>query len=143
MGSISGMTRSVLTYAGAIALGAFLLQWLEYQYTVRLFSTSIYIVIIGVLFAALGVWSGLRLASREAPEPFRPNEKAMDYLGISPREREVLELLALGHSNREIATTLYVSPNTVKSHLARLYEKLEVSRRTQAVQKARSMQMIP
>ncbi len=137
------MTRSVLTYAGAIALGAFLLHWLEYQYTVRLFSTSIYIVIIGVLFAALGVWSGLRLASREAPVPFEPNEKALDYLGISPREREVLGLLAQGHSNREIAAELFVSTNTVKSHLARLYEKLEVSRRTQAVQKARSLRLIP
>ena len=67
----------------------------------------------------------------------------MEYLGVSNREYEVLELLAQGCSNREIADKLFVSGNTVKSHLARLYQKLDVSRRTQAIQRARAVRLIP
>ncbi len=137
------MKKSILVYSLAVASGAFLLQWLEYQYAVRIFSTEIYVVIIALLFTALGVWAGLRLAAPHAKEPFERNVQAIDYLGISKREYDVLELLAKGHSNREIAETLFVSANTVKSHLARLYEKLEVSRRTQAIEKARTLRIIP
>lgn len=137
------MKKSILLYSLAVASGAFLLQWLEYQYAVRVFSTEIYIAIIALFFVGLGLWVGLRLSAPAAREPFERNTKAIDYLGISKREHEVLELLAQGHSNQEIAKTLFVSSNTVKSHLGRLYEKLEVSRRTQAIQKARALRMIP
>ena len=137
------MKKSIILYSLAVASGAFLLQWLEYQYAVRVFSTEIHIAIIALLFVGLGVWVGLRLSAPTASEPFERNAKAIDYLGISKREYEVLELLAQGHSNQEIAKTLFVSSNTVKSHLGRLYEKLEVSRRTQAIQKARALRMIP
>ena len=137
------MKKSILLYSLAVASGAFLLQWLEYQYAVRVFSTGVYVAIIALLFAALGVWVGHRLSAPTAREPFERNVQTINYLGISKREYEVLELLAQGHSNREIAETLFVSPNTVKSHLGRLYEKLEVSRRTQAIQKARTLRMIP
>ena len=137
------MKKSILLYSLAVASGAFLLQWLEYQYAVRVFSTEIYIAIIALFFVGLGVWVGLRLSAPAARESFERNTKAIDYLGISKREHEVLELLAQGHSNQEIAKTLFVSSNTVKSHLGRLYGKLEVSRRTQAIQKARALRMIP
>ncbi len=137
------MKKPVLLYSLAVAFGAFLLQWLEYKYAVRVFSREIYVAIIALLFTALGVWVGHRLFAPTARAPFERNVKAIDYLGISNREYEVLELLAQGHSNREIAETLVVSPNTVKSHLGRLYEKLEVSRRTAAIQKARTLRMIP
>ena len=137
------MKKSILLYSLAVASGAFLLQWLEYQYAVRVFSTEIYIAIIALAFVALGVWVGLRLSAPPVRESFERNANAIEYLGISKREYEVLELLAQGHSNQEIAKTLFVSPNTVKSHLGRLYEKLEVSRRTQAIQKARTLRMIP
>lgn len=137
------MKKSIFLYSLAVASGAFLLNWLEYQYAVRVFSTEIYIAIIALLFIGLGVWVGLRISAPTAREPFERNTKAIDYLGISKREYEVLELLAQGHSNQEIAKTLFVSSNTVKSHLGRLYEKLEVSRRTQAIQKARALRMIP
>ncbi len=137
------MKKAVLLYSVVIASGAFLLRWLEYQYAVRVYSTEIYIVIIALLFTSLGVWVGHRLSAPTAKEPFERNVQAIDYLGISQREYEVLELLARGHSNREIGKSLFVSPNTVKSHLARLYEKLEVSRRTQAIQNARALRMIP
>ena len=106
-------------------------------------STEIYVAIIALLFTALGALVGHRLTATTARGIFERNVQAIDYLGISKRECEVLELLALGHSNREIAEALFVSPNTVKSHLGRLYEKLEVSRRTQAIQKARTLRIIP
>jgi len=138
------MRKTILLYSVAVGLGAFVLQWMNYQHAVRIFPTEIYVVAIALLFTGLGVWMGHRLsAGSPRSSGFERNEQAIGYLGISKREYEVLELLALGHSNREIAKRLFVSPNTIKSHLARLYEKLEVSRRTQAVGKARSLRMIP
>ena len=137
------MKSSIVRYSLAVAGGAFLLRWLEYQRAVRVFSTEIYIVMIALFFAALGVWAGRRLTSTRRRGAFERNVQAVEYLGISAREYEVLELLAEGHSNQEIAKSLVVSPNTVKSHLTRLYQKLDVSRRTQAIQKARTLRLIP
>lgn len=137
------MKKTILIYSLATAGGAFLLSWLEYQYTVRVFSTEIYIVFIALLFTALGIWVGHHLTTRPVSGSFKKNVDAIQYLGISTREYEVLLLLAEGHSNKEIAKRLFVSPNTVKTHLARLYGKLEVSRRTQAIHKAQKLEMIP
>ena len=137
------MKKTILIYGLAIAIAAALLQWLEYRYTVRYFSTEIYIFLIAVLFTVLGIWVGNRLTARKKEQPFEKNTKALDYLGISEREYEVLTLLAQGHTNKQIAELLFVSANTVKTHLAHLYDKLEVSRRTQAVQKARELGLIP
>ena len=138
------MKKTIVIYSLVIAAAAFALQWLEYQYAVRVLSTEIYVVVIALAFTALGIWVGNRLTARSEPVPaFERNAQAMDYLGISDREYEVLELLAEGCSNREIGDKLFVSPNTVKTHLAHLYGKLEVSRRTQAVQKARTLRILP
>lgn len=137
------MIRTVVLYALALAIGAFALQWLEYQYFTRMFSTEIYIALIAAGFAALGVWAGIKLARRPAPETFVMNTAALASLGITRREQEVLALLAVGKSNKEIAQKLGISPNTVKTQVASLYQKLEVSRRTQAVQKARELALIP
>jgi len=137
------MKRSVLLHGLLIAAAALFLQWVDYRHSVRIFSTEVYVVLLAVAFTVLGIWVGNRLTPRSRPAPFETNERALDTLGITEREREVLELLARGHSNREMAERLFVSPNTVKTHLARLYQKLEVSRRTQAVQKARSLRLIP
>ena len=137
------MKRVVILYALALAAGAFLLQWLQYRYFVRAFSTEIYIALIAAAFAALGVWAGLRLARHPRPAAFERNAAAYASLGITPREEAVLGLLAAGKSNKEIAQKLGVSPNTVKTQVASLYQKLEVQRRTQAVQKARELALIP
>ena len=137
------MKKTIVLYGLVIAVAAILLEWIEYQYTVRFFSTEIYIVLIATLFTLLGIWVGQRLTRTPEPDAFRKNEKALSYLGISDREYEVLTLLAEGHSNKEIGERLFVSQNTIKTHLSRIYEKLEVSRRTQAVQKARELQLIP
>lgn len=137
------MVRLILLYSVVVAGLAFLLEWVEFQYQVRVFSTEIYVVVVAVVFTGVGAYAGYRLTPALRRPSFEPNQAALDSLGISKREYDVLELLAQGHSNREIARSLYVSPNTVKTHLGSLYGKLEVSRRTQAVQKARSLRMIP
>lgn len=137
------MTRSILIYAGLLAAAAFALQWIEYQYMVRAFTTEFYIVLIGIAFTVLGLWLGRTLTpDRQAPE-FVLNDAALRSLKITKREHAVLEQLASGQSNKEIASALHVSPNTVKTHIAKLYEKLEVSQRVQAVQKAKDLQLIP
>ena len=137
------MKRVVVLYALALAAGAFLLQWLEYRFFVRAFSLEIYIALIALAFAALGVWTGMRLARRPASATFEKNIAAIASLGITQREEQVLGLLAAGKSNKEIAQKLGVSPNTIKTQVASLYQKLEVQRRTQAVQKARELALIP
>jgi DNA-binding NarL/FixJ family response regulator len=137
------MKRVVVLYALALAAGAFLLQWLQYRVFVRAFSLEIYIALIALAFAGLGLWAGLRLARRPASATFEKNAAALAALGITLREQEVLALLAAGKSNKEIAQKLGVSPNTVKTQVASLYQKLEVQRRTQAVQKARELALIP
>jgi DNA-binding NarL/FixJ family response regulator len=126
-----------------LAAGAFGLQWLEYQYLARAFSREIYISAIGTAFAAGGVWVGWRLTSRAQPGPFERNAAALASLGLTGQEVRVLERLAAGQSNKEIARTLGLSPNTVKTHVANLFAKLEVARRTQAIGKARDLRLIP
>jgi DNA-binding CsgD family transcriptional regulator len=136
-------TRLVVIYGIAMAAGALVLEWLEVQFLLKRFSTEIYVVILCGLFTGLGVWIGHRLTRRAPIKPFEINTMALTYLGISERESDVLTLLAAGHSNQEIADQLFISPNTVKTHLHNLYRRLDVSRRGQAVQKARSLHLVP
>jgi DNA-binding CsgD family transcriptional regulator len=137
------MGRTILIYGGVLAIAAFALQQLEYRYLARAFATEIYIVLIALGFTALGLWAGRRLTVRVSAHPFARNDAALKSLGVTDREYEVLALLAEGLANKEIARRLDVSPNTVKTHIARLYEKLGAERRTQAVQKARELALIP
>lgn len=137
------MIRTVLLWALVLALGAFALQWLEYRFLVRAFSWQVYVGLVGVAFATGGVWLGWRLAARTRPETFARNEAALASLGLTGQEVKVLERLAAGRSNKEIARDLGLSPNTVKTHVGNLYGKLAVSRRTQAVGKARELALIP
>lgn len=137
------MIRTLLTWALLLAAGAFALQWLEVQYLARRFPLQIYVTIVGTAFAAGGVWVGWLLTRRQAPAPFARNAAAQASLGLTGQEMKVLERLAAGQSNKEIARTLGLSPNTVKTHVANLFAKLEVARRTQAVGKARDLQLIP
>lgn len=136
--------RTILLYALALALTAFALTWLEYLYFARAFSTEIYIGLLAAGFIALGIWAGVRLTPRRAPAAaFERNEAAVRSLGISPRELEIIAALATGDSNKEMARRLGISPNTIKTHIARVYEKLEVQKRVQAIEKARFLGVIP
>ena len=136
------MIRAVILYGLALAVLAFALEWLEYRHFVRSIATELYVVALAILFTILGVWAGARLTPRRRREPFRRNEEALRYLGISKRECEILELLAAGHANKEIARLLGISPNTVKTHVASVLGKLEATRRTQAIQKARALEIL-
>ncbi len=137
------MTRTVILYALALALAVAALQWLEHRYVMRSFSTEIYVALVAAAFVALGLWAGLRLTPRPAAPGFERNEAAIRSIGLTARECEILELLASGRSNKELARTLGISPNTVKTHLARLYEKLDVANRIGAIEKARWLALIP
>ncbi len=134
---------TILIYALTLAAAAFALQWLEYRYFLKNIPTEIYIVLLATLFVSLGIWIGYRLTSKQASGPFERNDPALKSLGISDRELEVLEALAQGQSNKEIARTLGISPNTIKTHVAHLFEKLAVDRRVLAIEKAKSLRLIP
>jgi DNA-binding NarL/FixJ family response regulator len=136
-------TRAII-YGAFLAAGTLALQWLDYQRQVLAHPGDIYIFLIAAGFLALGVYIGARLFA--APKPatgFDGNPKARAALGISPREFTVLGELAAGRSNKEIAQRLNVSPNTVKTHVAQVYEKLGARRRTDAINKARELGIVP
>jgi DNA-binding CsgD family transcriptional regulator len=138
------MLRTILVYGLILAAGAFVLQWLQFGLIARTHPVELYVGLIALAFMGLGVWAGAKLFRRPVPtQAFETNTKAMDSLGISGREFEVLELLAAGRSNKEISAKLNVSPNTVKTHVANLYGKLEVKRRTEAILRARELGMLP
>lgn len=132
----------MLAYGLALAALAFLLEWLDYKHAIRAWTTEFYSALIAIIFIALGIWVGNRLTARPR-QSFARNYAAIASLGISARECEVLEMLAAGHANKVIARRLDISPNTVKTHVARLFEKLEVASRTQAISKARELEILP
>ena len=136
------MRKRVGAYGVALAAGALALQWLDYDRLAWSRPVEIYIALVAASFLALGVFLGMRIFAAPAPAVFDGNPKAVASLGISPRELVVLKELAAGRSNKEIARRLNVSPNTVKTHLARLYEKLDAKRRTDAINRARELGIV-
>ncbi|MBX3561185.1 MAG: response regulator transcription factor [Sphingomonas sp.] len=137
------MWRTILLYAFGLALAVGALQWLEHRYVLQTFSTEIYVAIVAAAFVLLGLWAGMRLTPRPAAPGFARNEAAIRTLGLSPRECEILDLLASGQSIKELARTLGISPNTVKTHVARVYEKLDARNRVEAIETARRLSLIP
>ena len=137
------------------------LQYTEYRFIIIEHSVELYSALVAILFSAFGVWLGLRITrSRETIRetvvvkevlvpaqvpaiPFAPNTVRQQTLGITARELEILTLVARGLSNREIATQLFVSENTVKTHCARTFDKLGAARRTQAVQRGKELGLLP
>jgi len=146
--------RDILLYGLSGGLLILILKLTEYRFLVIEHSVEIYGALIAALFSALGIWLGLTLTRKnpsiiikEIPaqpsEPFVPNEARLSELAITPRELDILSLIATGLSNREIAASLFVSENTVKTHSSRLFDKLGARRRTQAVQIAKTSRLIP
>jgi DNA-binding NarL/FixJ family response regulator len=131
-----------LLYSLLLAAAAFALEWLQYQYFAKTYSVEIYVVLIALAFASLGIWVGHRLTVKKPQGPFEQNRAALKSLDISARELEVLEALADGQSNKEIGRTLGISPNTVKTHIAKLYAKLQVNGRIRAIEEARTLHLI-
>ena len=136
------MWKRLLGYGTALAAGTFALQWLDYQRLARTQSLEIYLFLLALVFLALGVMAGRKLFPGPRPSEFDGNPRGREALGISDRELEVLRELAAGYSNKEIARRLDVSPNTVKTHVARLFEKLGASRRTEAIRRARELGLL-
>lgn len=133
-----------------------MLKWLEVRFIVFDHSFEVYIGFIAVIFTSLGIWLALKLSKPKVetvviekeiyvskPENFELNNALVERLELSKRELEVLNLMAQGHSNQEIASKLFVSLSTVKSHNQNLFDKLDVKRRTQAVEKAKRLNLIP
>jgi len=131
-----------------------ILRLVEFKFLVVEHSMEIYAGLVAVIFASLGIWLGLRITKKKevlivkevsvpSAVPFTLNERRLKDLGITRRELEILELIAQGMSNREIADKLFVSENTVKTHSSRLFDKLSARRRTQAVQIGKEMGLIP
>ncbi len=139
----TSMWKRTVIYGACLALGTLLLQGLDYWRLARAHTGDIYVGLIAVAFLGLGVFAGARVFGAPKPAPFDGNPKAAASLGISPREMRVLAEIAAGRSNKEIARVLQVSPNTVKTHAARLFEKLGAARRTDAVNKARELGLVP
>ena len=129
-------------YGLALAAGTFALQWLDYQRLARTHLGDAYIALIAVGFLGLGIYLGVRLFAAPAAPAAEGNPQVQAALGISERELDVLHQLAAGLSNKEIALRLGVSPNTVKTHVARLFEKLGASRRTEAIARARELGLL-
>jgi DNA-binding CsgD family transcriptional regulator len=137
------MWKRVLAYGALLAAGTLALAWLDYQRLARTQPLELYLFLLALGFLGLGVWVGMRVFAPPAPKPFDGNPQAAAQLGLSERELEVLAELAAGYANKEIAARLHVSPNTVKTHVARVFEKLEASRRTEAIRKARELGLVP
>lgn len=153
------MKKHILIYGLCGGLLIAVLKLVEYRFLVVEHSLEIYGGLIALLFAGLGIWLGLKLTRKEevvvvkevmipspAPanaRPFALNQAKLRELGVTRRELEILELIAAGLSNREIAEKLFVSENTVKTHSSRLFDKLSAKRRTQAVQLGKELGLIP
>ncbi len=150
----------ILGLVGGVLIA--ILRWSEYQFLVIEHSLEIYGAIVAIIFVIFGIWLGIKLTKprekivlREvlvplpapdepaAPATFTLNQPQLDALGITPRELEILTLIAQGLSNREIADRLFVSENTVKTHCSRAFDKLGARRRTQAVQLGKQLGLLP
>jgi len=149
--------RYILLYGGSMAILLFVLKWLELRFVIIDHAQEVYIGAIALIFTSLGIWLALKLArpkvhtiivEKEVYKPagkgtFTVNERELEKTGLSTRELEVLQLIAEGLSNQEIAARLFVSLNTIKTHSSRIFEKLDVKRRTQAIEKAKRLNIIP
>ena len=157
---LPAMKRHVLIFGVVGGLLIATLQYTEYRFVVIEHSVELYSALVAILFSAFGIWLGLRITRRrdtvsetvvvkevlvatDAPGPFVPNTASQEALSITARELEILNLIARGLSNREIATELFVSENTVKTHCARAFNKLGAARRTQAVQRGKELGLLP
>ena len=145
---LGDVRKTILLYGALGGVLVVLLKVVEYRYLMVEHSLEIYGALVASIFAALGIWLGLKLTKTkevvvfQEAQPVPVDPAKIEAMGITPREHEILNLIAAGLSNREIAQKLFVSENTVKTHSSRLFEKLNAKRRTQAVQIAKQAGLI-
>lgn len=143
--------KQMVLYGLILGVLLIALELLEFNLVVKNNVFEIYAGIVAVLFCAVGIWVGLKLTKKtkrivvdvQGADDWKLDESILQELGISKREYDVLELIAQGHTNQEVADKLFVSTNTVKTHLSNLFSKLDVNRRTQAVQRAKELNLLP
>lgn len=148
--------KATILYSISLALLLVLLKWLELKFIIFDHSFEIYVGFIAIIFTTLGIWLALKLSKPKVQtvvvekevyitrnENFVADTALIAEMEISKRELEILNLMAQGHSNEEIAKSLFVSVSTIKTHNQNLFFKLDVKRRTQAVEKARRLNLIP
>jgi NarL family two-component system response regulator LiaR len=147
--------RSVILYGASLAVLLFLMKWLEWRFIIVDHAFELYAGALAIIFTLLGIWLAVKLTRPKTntiiveKEVFVKNDnfvlddKELARIGLSKRELEVLQLMAQGLSNHQIAEHLFVSLNTIKTHSSKVFEKLEVQRRTQAVDKAKKLCLIP
>lgn len=153
--------KQPILYGACMAILLFLLKWLQFRFIIIDHALEIYVGAVAIIFTGLGIWLALKLARPKVHtvvvekevyitpaatangNSIIANEEELAKLGLSKRELEVLQLIAEGLSNQEIADRLFVSLNTIKTHSGRIFEKLNVKRRTQAIEKAKRLNLIP
>lgn len=151
---ISARKRELLLYGALLAIFLFVLKWLQLRFIIVDHAMELYTGTLALLFTALGVWVAIKITRVSGPridngtsqvsnENFTPDPDTLHRYSISKRELEVLELMAIGLSNQDIADRLFVSLSTIKTHSRNLFEKLDVARRTQAIDKARKLGILP
>lgn len=155
MGNMFSKNKLVIFYGASLAGVLLLLKWLEFRFVIMDHSFEVYIGAIALIFTGLGIWLAVKLSKPKTetiivekevfiikPADFTPDEQKLLKSGISKREWEVLVLMSEGLSNQEIAERLFVSLNTIKTHSSNLFEKLDVKRRTQAVEKGKRLGLL-
>lgn len=157
IGNTFSKNKLVILYGASLAGILLVLKWLEFRFLIMDHAFEVYISAIALIFTSLGIWLAIKLTRpkiktiivekevylAKTPEGFVPDEKKLLKVGISKREWEVLQLISEGLSNQEIATHLFLSLNTIKTHSSNLFEKLDVKRRIQAIEKAKSLGLLP
>lgn len=149
--TLSKNFKHIFLYGVILAILVFALKWLQWKFLIADNAIDIYIGIVALFFTALGVWVATQLVKpkiqtivveKEVPEKYSLNESELRRLNLNPREYEVLQLLAKGYSNADIASNLFLSLSTVKTHVSNLYVKMGVKSRTQAIEKAKRLKII-
>lgn len=145
------LIKQVILYGVLLGVVAAAMELLKFNLIVVENTFEVYALLVALLFGGVGIWVGIKLFTKNKQliviegggTPGLVDEEKIKELGISKREYEVLGLIARGHTNQEVAELLFVSPNTVKTHLANIFAKLDVNRRTQAIQRAKDLNILP
>jgi NarL family two-component system response regulator LiaR len=154
--SFLARNKQIIIYGIALAMIIFMLKWFEMRYVFIDQRLETYAGLIAVVFTLLGIWLALKLHKPKVETvivekqifwadkaDFILNKNEAKRLNLSKRELEVLQLMAEGLSNQEIALKLFLSLNTIKTHSAQIFEKMEVKRRTQAIDMGKKLCLIP
>lgn len=144
--------RQILLYGLILGLLLAFMQFIQYRLVFIQHAESVYTGLVALVCCIAGIWAGHKIASKWNPQSAEPaplvpatavpDEKVLARWNITPRELEVLQLIAQGLSNQEIAGRLFLSLNTVKTHTSNVFSKLDVQRRTQAIQKAKELGLL-